>query len=124
MLDIISTDVIPLETNPTEAHKATHREQMKKDDKAIFLIHQCVDSNVLEKITDYETTKEAWDVLATTYASDKQTKKVRLMALQRQLGLLQMESNETVAQFVNRLMILANQMKSWGEVVIDSMKVD
>jgi len=124
VLDIISTDVIPLETNPTEAHKATHREQMKKDDKAIFLIHQCVDSNVLEKIIDYEMTKEAWDVLATTYANDKQTKKVRLMALQRQLGLLQMESNETVAQFVNRLMILANQMKSCGEVVTDSMKVE
>ena len=124
MLDIISTDVIPLETNPTEAHKATHREQMKKDDKAIFLIHQCVDSNVLEKIIDYETTKEAWDVLATTYASDKQTKKVRLMALRRQLGLLQMVSNETVAKFVNRLVILANQMKSCGEVVTDSMKVE
>ena len=58
---------------------------MKKDDKATFLIHQCVDSNILEKIIDYETTKEAWDVLATTYASDKQTKKVRLMALRCQL---------------------------------------
>ena len=124
VLDIISTGVTPLEMNPTEAHRATHREQMKKYDKAIFLIHQCVDSNVLEKIIDYEMTKEAWDVLATTYANDKQTKKVRLMALQRQLGLLQMESNETVAQFVNRLMILANQMKSCGEVVTDSMKVE
>ncbi|KAJ1395814.1 gag-polypeptide of LTR copia-type [Sesbania bispinosa] len=102
VLDIILTDITPLETNPTEAHRATHREQMKKDDKAIFLIHQCVDSNVLEKIIDYETAKEAWDILATTYAGDKQTKKVRLMALRRQLGLLQMESNETMAKFVNR----------------------
>ncbi|XP_014623180.1 uncharacterized protein [Glycine max] len=110
--------------NPTKAHRATHREQMKKDDKVIFLIHQCVDSNVLEKIIDYEMTKEAWDVLATTYAGDKQTKKVRLMALRRQLGLLQMESNEMVAKFVNRLVILANQMKSCGEVVTDSMKVE
>ncbi|KAJ1406622.1 gag-polypeptide of LTR copia-type [Sesbania bispinosa] len=90
VLDILLTGITPLETNPT-------------DDKAIFLIHQCVDSNVLEKIIHYETAKEAWDTLATTYAGDKQTKKVRLMALRRQLGLLQMESNETMAQFVNRI---------------------
>ena len=83
VLDIISTSITPLEMNPTEAHRATHCEQMKKYDKAIFLIHHCVDSNVLEKIIDYETAKEAWDVLATTYTGDKQTKKVRLMALRR-----------------------------------------
>eukprot|EP00256_Glycine_max_P063245 XP_014633004.1 uncharacterized protein LOC106799314 [Glycine max] len=35
-----------------------------------------------------------------------------------------MESNETVAEFVNKLVILANQMKSCGEVVTDSMKVE
>ncbi|KAJ1421846.1 gag-polypeptide of LTR copia-type [Sesbania bispinosa] len=70
VLDIILTGVTSLETNPTEPHRATHREQIKKDDKAIVLIHQCVDSNVLEKIIHYETTKEAWDTLATTYAGD------------------------------------------------------
>lgn len=46
------------------------------------------------------------------------------MALRRQLGQLQMEPNETVAQFVNRLTVLTNQMKSYGEAVTDSMKVE
>ena len=41
----------------------------------------------------HETTKEAWDVLATTYANDKQTKKVRLMALRRQLGFAKLKEN-------------------------------
>lgn len=124
VLDIISTGVTPLAENPTEALRATHREQLKKDDKAIFLIHQCVDANVLEKIIEYETAKEAWDVLATTYAGDKQTKKVKLMVMRRQLGLLQMESNESVANFVNRLVVLTNQMRSCGEIVSESMKVE
>ncbi|GAU44841.1 hypothetical protein TSUD_280430 [Trifolium subterraneum] len=86
---------------------------MKKNDKAIYFLHQCVNSNVLEKIIEYETAKEAWDVLATSYASDKQTKKVKLMALRRQLR-----------QFVNRLTVLTNQMKCCGEAVTDSLKVE
>lgn len=123
-LDVIRSGVTPPDASPTETARETHREQMKKDDKAIYFLHQCVDSNVLEKIIEYETAKEAWDVLATTYADDRQTKKVKLMALRRQLGQLQMEPNETVVQFMNRLTVLTNQMKSCGEAVTDSMKVE
>ncbi|KAI5427426.1 hypothetical protein KIW84_032733 [Lathyrus oleraceus] len=46
------------------------------------------------------------------------------MALRRQLGQLQMEPNETVAQFLIRLTILTNQMKSCGKAVTGSMKVE
>ena len=108
VLDVIRSGETPLDAAPTETARATHPEQLKKDDKAIYFLHQCVDSNVLEKIIEYETAKEAWDVLATTYAGDKQTKKVKLMALMRQLGQLQMEPTETVTQFVNRLTVLTN----------------
>ncbi|XP_050915508.1 uncharacterized protein LOC127130568 [Lathyrus oleraceus] len=124
VLDVIRSGVTPLDETPTEAARETRREQMKKDDKAIYFLHQCVDSNFLEKIIEYETAKEAWDVLATTYASDRQTKEVKLMALRRQLGQLQMEPNETVAQFLIRLTILTNQMKSCGKAVTGSMKVE
>ncbi|KAK2411444.1 hypothetical protein QL285_046720 [Trifolium repens] len=124
VLDVIRSGVTPLNEAPTEMARATHREQMKKDDKVIYFLHQCVDSNVLEKIIEYETAKEAWDALATIYAGDRQTKKANLMALRRQLGQLQMEPNETVAQFVNRLTVLTNQMKSCGETVTNSMKVE
>ena len=124
VLDVIRSGVTPLDASLTETARATHREQLKKDDKAIYFLHQCVDSNVLEKIIEYEMAKEAWYVLATTYANDKQTKKVKLMTVRRQLGQLQMELDETVAQFVNRLTVLTNQMKSCGETVTDSMKVE
>lgn len=44
--------------------------------------------------------------------------------MRRQLGLLQMESNESVANFVNRLVVLTNQMRSCGETVSETMKVE
>ncbi|GAU43445.1 hypothetical protein TSUD_335080 [Trifolium subterraneum] len=96
VLDVIHSGVTPLNEAPTETARATHREQTKKDDKAIYFLHRCVDSNVLEKIIEYETTKEAWD----------------------------MEPNETVTQLVNMLTVLTNQMKSCGEAVTNSLKVE
>lgn len=46
------------------------REQRKKDNKAIFLIHQCVDADVFEKIVQFVSAKQAWDALATAYYGD------------------------------------------------------
>lgn len=54
------------------------REQQKKDSKALFLIHQCVDAEVFEKIAEYETAKGAWDALAMAYSGDVKLKKARL----------------------------------------------
>ncbi|KEH22209.1 hypothetical protein MTR_7g034340 [Medicago truncatula] len=50
-----------LSANPTEVQRNAHREAKKKDCKALFYIHQCVDNKVFEKIGDVESSKEAWD---------------------------------------------------------------
>lgn len=55
---IVSDGVLALETNVNDVQKATHKEQRKKDGKTLFLIHQCVDPNVFEKIIEEETSKE------------------------------------------------------------------
>lgn len=57
------------------------RDQKKKDSKALFLIHQCADADVFEKIVEFKTVKAAWDALATTYADDDHLKKVNLNTL-------------------------------------------
>lgn len=52
-----------MEANANDIQQATHKERKKKDGKCLFLIHQCVDSNVFEKIIEEETTKGTWDKL-------------------------------------------------------------
>ena len=44
----------------TEVQRNVNKETRKKDYKALFYIHQCVDMNVFEKIVDSMTTKAAW----------------------------------------------------------------
>ncbi|WVZ01111.1 hypothetical protein V8G54_027180 [Vigna mungo] len=39
----------------------------KRDDKALLIIHQCVDDTHFEKIQNTNTTKEAWDILCREY---------------------------------------------------------
>lgn len=59
VLDVITTGVTPLVEEATTVQQATHKEEKKKDYKALFLIHSCVDEDSFEKVGDYDSTKKA-----------------------------------------------------------------
>ncbi|KEH19665.1 hypothetical protein MTR_8g466040 [Medicago truncatula] len=62
VLEIVIYGIPALENNVTDAQMATHHEHKKKDWKGLFLIHQCVDLNIFEKVIEEETMKGAWDM--------------------------------------------------------------
>ena len=47
------------EKNPADAQKVAHRDLMKRDAKALFIIHQCVDVDNFQKIRSADTAKKA-----------------------------------------------------------------
>ena len=63
--------------------KATYQENNKKDGKALFIIHQSVDVDILEKTIGVNTTKEVWDILTKSYEGADKLKKVKLQTLRR-----------------------------------------
>ena len=65
----------------TKMHRNVQREMRKNDQNALFYIHQCVDTNVFEKIVDSTTMKAAWDTLVQCYDGDASVKKVKLQSL-------------------------------------------
>ncbi|GAU51473.1 hypothetical protein TSUD_95880 [Trifolium subterraneum] len=77
VLEIVSDGVEDLAAEANEAQRTLHREQKKKDGKGLFIIHQCVDSNIFEKIIEEETAKGAWDTLKKIYGGDEKLKKAR-----------------------------------------------
>jgi hypothetical protein len=115
VLDVILTGVPELPTVATEAQRALFREAKRKDCKAMFYLHQCIDEANFEKISSAASAKEAWDILASSYAGVARLKQVRLQTLRRQYELLQMEPQETVAVYFNRVQSIVNLMKSCGE---------
>jgi hypothetical protein len=52
VLEIVNEGVPELAAEANETQRTLHREQKKKDGKGLFIIHQCVDSNIFEKIIE------------------------------------------------------------------------
>jgi len=49
VLEIVNNGVEALPANPTKVQRNAHKEAKKKDCKALFYIHQCMDNKVFEK---------------------------------------------------------------------------
>ena len=103
------------EKNPADAQKVAHRDLMKRDAKALFIIHQCVDADNFQKIRSADTAKKAWDTLEKSYAGDSKLKKVKLQTLRRQYELLQMSDQENIGEFFSRVLAITNQMNAYGD---------
>ncbi|PNX64797.1 hypothetical protein L195_g062290, partial [Trifolium pratense] len=85
--DLITTGYEPLAANAIQDQQTAFREVKKKDSKALFLIHQCVDSSNFEKIAGAKTAKAAWDILSNAHGGGDKVKKVKLQSLRRQYEL-------------------------------------
>ncbi|XP_019455129.1 PREDICTED: uncharacterized protein LOC109356255 [Lupinus angustifolius] len=118
-LDVVKGGMPTADENSVE-----YREANKRDCKAIFLIHQCVDRANFEKISAASSSKEAWEILEKNYSGGKKIKKVRLLTLKRQYELMQMDEQESIAEYLNRLRSLINQMKGFGETPIEQHVVE
>ncbi|XP_019430565.1 PREDICTED: uncharacterized protein LOC109337932 [Lupinus angustifolius] len=76
-----------------------------------------MDEAHFEKIVEAATSQEAWRILEKYNEGAEQLKKVRLQTMRRQYELMQMENNEKVADFFNRIITHTNGMKACGEAV-------
>ncbi|XP_022637950.1 uncharacterized protein LOC111241870 [Vigna radiata var. radiata] len=96
----------------------------KKDNKALFILHQCVYDTYFKKIQYVVTAREAWNILLRCHARGEKIKKVRLQTLRRQYELLQMEECDQVGEYFNKVVALTNQMKRFGEKFSDLMIIE
>jgi hypothetical protein len=122
--DLVSNGYEALAENATEAQQITFKETKKKDCKALFLIHQCVDSANFEKISSATSSKQAWEILQNAHGGGDKVKKVRLQSLRRQYELLGMMDKESIGDFFTRLQTLVNTMKNLGEQISDQMIIE
>ncbi|KHN11985.1 Retrovirus-related Pol polyprotein from transposon TNT 1-94, partial [Glycine soja] len=122
--DIVEQGFPDLAERATEEQRATFKDNKKKDCRALVLLHQCIDDAHFEKISNAKNAKHAWTILETCNKGGEQLKKVRLQTLRRQYELMQMESNEKIAQFFNRIISHTNAMKACGEIVSDQSIVE
>src|ERR1043165_8617724 len=124
MLLKLNNGVSELEANAMYAQKPAHKHQRKKDGKALFLIHQCVNSDVFEKIIEEESAKDAWDKLKKLYGGGEKLKKVKLQTLRKQYEMMHMKDDESISAYFSKIVTLTNQMKACGETITDLQKIE
>ncbi|XP_057426461.1 uncharacterized protein LOC130719879 [Lotus japonicus] len=124
VLDVIENGFQPLTQDMIEEQKTLHNEMKKKDCKAMFLIHQCVDDTHFEKIANASSAKEMWDIIQKVHSGSDKVKKVKLQTLRRQYEGLQMEENEKVGEYFTKILTTVNLMKGCGEKITDVMVIE
>ncbi|GAU32209.1 hypothetical protein TSUD_277890 [Trifolium subterraneum] len=122
--EVIEAGITPIAANATEAEQTAHRALKKKDFKTMFFIHRCVDLVNFQKIDNATSSKECWDILDKGHSGNDKLKQVRLTTWKRQFELLQMDENESIAEYFNKITNITNQMKSYGSTVSDGDMVE
>lgn len=122
--EVVENGFPGLAEGATEAQRATHKENKRKDCKAMCILHQCVDDAHFEKTVAAKYSLEAWQILVKCNEGAEQLKKVRLQTMRRQYELMQMESNERTAQFFNRIITHTHAMKAYSEKISDQTIVE
>ncbi|GAU42845.1 hypothetical protein TSUD_387380 [Trifolium subterraneum] len=103
----------------TEAQRTLYRANKKKDCKSIYLIHQSVDEVNFDKISACTTAKQAWDTLERCHSGGMKVKKVKLQALRKQYEHTEMEDDEKIEDFFNKVKVITNSIALNGETISD-----
>ncbi|RDY03392.1 hypothetical protein CR513_13030, partial [Mucuna pruriens] len=89
----------------------------KKDQQELIFIYQSLDKVIFEMASNIFTFKEAWEILKIFLEGVDKVKKVCLQILQGEFKSLCMKEFESISDFGNRVMMVVNQMKHYGEKI-------
>jgi hypothetical protein len=103
-------------TNQQRTAQATQR---NKENKEKLWIQNSVDDSIFSKITGIVTSKQAWDILKSTYQGNDRVKTVKLQTLRMHFETLKMTESENIDQFMTRVMGIVNQIRLTGEAIPD-----
>ena len=116
--------VPPLGNNPTLNQIKAHDEEETKAPRALAYIHAAVSKSIFTRIMTCETPKEAWDKLKEMYMGSHRTRQMQVLNLKRDFEVLRMKDNESIKEYVDRLMEVVNKIRLLGEDLTDQRVVE
>lgn len=111
-------------TKLAEAQLALLEDARTKDHQVKHYLFQAIDRSVFQQILDRRTTKIVWDSMKLKFGGNVKVKKSFLNSLRREFEVLAMKNDVTVTEYFARVMTVANQMGSNGEIMPDSRIVE
>ncbi|CAJ2666383.1 unnamed protein product [Trifolium pratense] len=117
-------EVPPLPNNPTMAQLKNHKEKKTRKAKAKSCLFAGVSQTVFTRIMTLKTAKAIWDYLKEEYAGDERTRGMQVLNLMREFELQKMKESETVKDYSDRLLSIANKVRLLETQFADSRIVE
>ncbi|XP_076948623.1 uncharacterized protein LOC143620942 [Bidens hawaiensis] len=108
----------------TAAQQAQLDSMRLKDLKAQNYLFQSIDKQIVKTMSHKETAKKIWDAMKNKYQGNIRVKKAQLQRLRREFETLEMKDDESVTEYFSRVMIVANEMRNFGEEMSDVKVVE
>ena len=89
----------------------THKEKKTRKSKAKACLFAAVSSTIFTRIMSHKTAKSIWDYLKKEYIGDERINCMKVLNLIRDFELQKLKEFETIKEYSNRLLEIANKFK-------------
>nr|KYP76422.1 Retrovirus-related Pol polyprotein from transposon TNT 1-94 [Cajanus cajan] len=117
-------EVLPLPDNPTVAQIRSHKERKIRKAKAKSCLFAGVSQTIFTRVMALKTAKSIWDYLKEEYAGDERIRSMQVLNLMREFELQRMKESETIKEYSDKLLGIANKVRLLGSDFADSRIVE
>nr|GMD66941.1 Retrovirus-related Pol polyprotein from transposon TNT 1-94 [Ipomoea batatas] len=113
-------EVPPLTDNPTMAQLKSHNFRKSRKSKAKATLFAAVSEEIFTRIMNQKSAFDIWNFLKTEYAGDEKLKGMQKLNLIREFEMQQMKESETIKEYTDKLLSIANKIRLLGSEFSDS----
>ena len=101
-----------------------HKEKKTKKSKTKACLFTMVSQTIFTRIMSLKIAKTIWDYFKEEYARDKMIKGMQVLNLIREFVLQKMKESETIKDYSDKLLSIANKVRLLGSKLNDSRIVE
>uniref|UniRef100_M1B1W5 Retrovirus-related Pol polyprotein from transposon TNT 1-94-like beta-barrel domain-containing protein n=1 Tax=Solanum tuberosum TaxID=4113 RepID=M1B1W5_SOLTU len=110
--------------NPTISQIKNHKDRKTRKSKAKACLFSAISSSIFTRIMSLKSAKAIWDYLKVEYEGDEMIRGMQVLNLIRDFEIQKMKETETIKDYSERLLNIANRVRLLGSVLNDSRIVE
>ncbi|XP_061367669.1 uncharacterized protein LOC133310714 [Gastrolobium bilobum] len=114
-------EVLPLPDNPTMAQIKNHKEKKKTKSKGKIMPFAGISTTIFTRVMTLKSAKTIWDYLKAEYAGDERIRSMQVLNLMREFEIQRMKESETIKEYSDTLLGIANKIKFVGHCQQDKV---
>ncbi|GAV84880.1 DUF4219 domain-containing protein/UBN2 domain-containing protein [Cephalotus follicularis] len=116
-------EVAPLLDNPTINQIKYYKERTTRKENSKSCLYDVVSPVIFSRIMACESAKDIWDFLKAEYQGDEKIRSMKGLNLITEFTRLQMKESETIKEYSDKLISIANQARVLGTDLSDNRLV-